>query len=73
MGDILAVWDEYRQIQWAAVIQEMQGQRADEQGILHPAWAFGKELLLPKVLFVFYWESTNTKKDTEEIALNISS
>ena len=25
MGDILAVWDEYRQIQWAAVIQEMQG------------------------------------------------
>ena len=22
MGDILAVWDEYRQIQWAAVIQE---------------------------------------------------
>ena len=46
MGDILAVWDEYRQIQWAAVIQEMQGQRADEQGILHPAWAFGKKLLL---------------------------
>ena len=25
MGDILAVRDEYRQIQWAAVIQEMQG------------------------------------------------
>ena len=24
----------------------MQGQRADEQGVLHPAWAFGKELLL---------------------------
>ena len=51
----------------------MQGQWVDKQGILHPAWAFGKELLLPKVLFVFYWESTNTKKDTEEIALNISS
>lgn len=25
MGDILAVRDEHRQIQWAAVIQEMQG------------------------------------------------
>ena len=25
----------------------MQGQWADEQGILHPTWAFGKELLLP--------------------------
>lgn len=25
----------------------MQGQWADEEGILHPTWAFGKELLLP--------------------------
>lgn len=67
MGDILAVWDEYRQIQWAAVIQEMQGQRADEQGILHPAWAFGKEHLLPKVLFVFYWESIIQRKTLRKL------
>ena len=26
----------------------MQGQRADEQGVLHPAWAFGKSF--------YYWQ-----------------
>ena len=45
----------------------MQGQWVDKQGILHPAWAFGKELLLPKVPFVFHWESIIQRKTLRKL------